>query len=344
MKKSIFLVMGLCILCVSVMFLSCDNDTSTNGKNDNDTQPSELVGRWDYTDGEMSMMVTTNSNQTAVDFMSPGTGGLNLSGVLAGSLTYMMMMEDGGETMAVAANVSLTEFFNMVGFKAREKMKNPRSLMSELKAQLTYPVYVLYVASNQGAQLMAATSQSDTTTYFGTADGLTFDIPNFKLTANNLTLYDATIYPPATLLVNGTLQNQVTNVPANTPTNVMTIPLPNEVEQTVVLSENGDFMAIATYDSESDTSYGTWAVTGKNTLTIVDYEEADTTTTVATYAVNGNNLDITMDEDACDEDTPEDVQDCLNDIGAEFGMDENSLVSATTLIVMSFTKADATKL
>jgi hypothetical protein len=350
MKKSVLLVLGVCLLCLSVMFLSCDGDSSTDGNDDNNgdpSHPSSLVGLWHSISMMMSEIITTNSNQTAIDLFSEGTGALNVTGGQTASLTYMMVWNDEGEISGMVTNVSFIELFGNETAEVKEKIKNPRKMLSELKTELTYPLYVLQFSIGEGAMFYAVPNASDTLLYWGTGDGLTYDAANYKLTANNMALVDMENFI-TTIAINGQLQNKTINVPANTPTVAMTMDATEMFDLTLDINTDGTYMGIYDYGlGVLDTTNGTWEVTGGNNLMIVDYytedgDTVDTDTSYATYAFSGNNLVLTTEDDACIDD--ENPDDCLADIEDEVGIDEGSLVSAFEQIDLTFSKAVAAKL
>jgi hypothetical protein len=224
MKKSIFLTLGLCILCLSVMFISCNNDSSTGGNSGNgDTHPSALVGIWNLITATVTDIITTNSNQTVPDLTSEGTGALNVTGGENATLKYVAAMDSAGVIQGMASNVPVIESIDLSDLKIREIIKNPDLLKSELKTGLTDPVYLFMFSTEDGGMFIVMDNGDLLSAYMGTTNGFSFNMQTYTLTTTNYTLYDffSSEYPPPTILINGQLQGVLINIPANTPTAIL---------------------------------------------------------------------------------------------------------------------------
>ena len=76
----------LLIILPLLFWISCDEDAEDN-------LPTELVGTWYLTDGELYMEMTTNSDQTMIDQFGLGIGSIEVEGAVNTSLTYMFLDE-----------------------------------------------------------------------------------------------------------------------------------------------------------------------------------------------------------------------------------------------------------
>jgi len=339
MKKSIFLVIGLCLLYMSVIFLSCDNDSSTGGNGGNGgTQPSALVGMWNLITATVTDIITTNSNQTAIDLTSEGTGALNVTGGENAILKYVAAMDSAGVIQGMASNVPLIEIMDLSDLKIREIMKNPDRFKSELKTALTDPVYLFMFSTDDGGMFIVMENGYPASAYMGTTNGFSFNMQTYTLTATNYTLYGFGYgYPQPTVLINGQLQGVFINIPANTPTTL--------INQDMTEYFEGDSLAVnadGTYTGNlgDEPSAGTWQVSGTNTLMITDTTGNDTTM-YFTYALSNNNFIITMDMDPCED--FDNQEDCFSTIEQLFVLDEGCITSLTEQMTMTLTKTVVAK-
>jgi hypothetical protein len=299
-----------------------------------DPNPSELVGLWNAISAMVTFVITTNSNQTAVDIISPCNGTITVTGSENATLSYMAQIEIKGVPTIIATDVPLLELMEGTeGFFKPTTVQGNRVSLPILKADLGYPYHGI-LHTDALDIFMVVTGPGDTTFYIGS--GVEYDSDNYTLSANNVNLPLLGFIPPGVTL-NGTMQNITTNVPANTPTPVMTMPMPDESSWILDVEANGTFTG---YMDEfliidADTTYGTWEVTTDNNLMIIDTLETDTL--YATYEFSGNDLILTVDQEICDEDK-EDYEDCLNGIGELVGVDEGSLIDAIIRVGATFVK------
>ena len=336
MKKSILYVLFISLLCLSVMFVSCDGDSSTDGNGNGNSHPSSLVGVWAVIEAIVTETITTNSNQTAVDLISEGTGALNVTGSENATLTYVAAIDSGGVVQGMASNVPLFEILDLNDLKIREKIRNPNLAISELKTASTYPLYILYFSSEEGSYFSAMQDETTGSAYFGTIDGLSFDMTTYTLTATNYTLYGYGY--DQIVIINGQLQGAFLNIPANTPTALINEDMTEYFEgDSLAVNADGTY----TGDLGDEPSAGTWNVTGTNTLVITDTTENDTTI-YATYALSDGDLILTMDSDPCEEEY-ENQTDCFNYYENMFGLDEGSITALTAQMTITLTKTGAAK-
>lgn len=317
----------------TMLFIACDKDKSTGPKN-GDKYPAELVGTWHALTVSMDVIITTNSAQKVADVLSEGNGSLVITGDQQGELKYLFSAEEGeGILMVWVGNAPIFETF-----------------------EHGFPVYILAfhmfldstIEHESMVAFYVATSENEGQQYTGTLTNLNYDPATFSVTANNLQLF--TYDSSASVTVNGTLTNSMKDVPANTPTSILSFV--NHVEmESINFSANGTFSRTTVDDEETVNTTGTWEVTDGDNLTIIEaYKDENnqtiTDTMVGTFTISTSGvLTFNVEGGACDllEDDEDvesyDEQDCINIVEENLFLEKGSLAAVEEKASWTFSKS-----
>ena len=315
MKKLLFILPLL-------LWVACEEDAE-------DTLPTELVGTWYLTDGELYMEMTTNSDQTMIDSFGPGIGSIAVEGAVNTSLTYMFLDEDYGEVSIMVANQSL----DGPGIP---------------------PLYYLIVSSYGGelsAIFYALESEDDYIYYFTESLDLSYDLDSYTVTIGSTEFFGTDMYGVVdSVILSGTIQANTIAIPANTPTQVdQSYYFDNMPEMTITLEADGSIVRTETYDyyeePETETYEGTWSVSGDQLIILEEYEgngETEVDTTEFTFSLSGNTLSLIMEEDVCEPDEDYPMDECLEEVSMAFGLDPGSLTDLVMVQIINFSNTPPT--
>ena len=310
MKKLLFILPLL-------LWVACEEDAE-------DTLPTELVGTWYLTDGELYMEMTTNSDQTMIDQFGPGIGSIAVEGAVNTSMTYMISDEDYGWVSIMVANQSIYE---------------PRN----------FPFYYLMVSSYDGdlsANFAVAESFDYETYYFTDSLDFSYDLDSYTVTIGSTEFFGTDMYgvvdSSLSVTLSGTIQANTIAIPANTPTQVDQnnnfMP-----EMTITLEADGSIVRTETYDyyeePETETYEGTWSVSGDQLIILEEYEgngETEVDTAEFTFSLSGNTLALIIEEDLCEPDENYPMDECLEEVSMAFGLDPGSLTDLVMVQIINF--------
>jgi len=306
-------------------FSACEKE-----EEEGDTQhPAKLVGTWDQIDAGIDFIITTNSSQTAFDIISEGVGGISVTGGHMAELTYMFgeVEEDSSVVVVVSTSSSFI-----------------------LEDELSFPFLTIFGMPSYYSFMgfFAVDVMEDTLTFRAEQGNYTFDQSSGSLTIPSTVLYNEE--KTDSVIVSGSLAYQQIDVPAHTPTTIVSITAPAEVYgvTTVVLDEDGTFSRTTVYDDvETETSTGTWEVVGDGMMTVIEtyiYEgETVTDTLDITFTVESGFLTIKFQEDACEDDSEWYIE-CLAYFENLFGLDSSSLTLTETKMILTFSKTTGNEL
>jgi len=313
MKKLLFILPLL-------LWVACEEDAE-------DTLPTELVGTWYLTDGELYMEMTTNSDQTMIDQFGPGIGSIEVEGAVNTSLTYMILDEDYGAVSIMVANQS--PFGPSI-----------------------YPIYYLMVSSYGGdlsAVFYAVESEDDYIFYFTESLDLSYDLDSYTVTIGSTEFFGTDMYGDSlSVTLSGTIQANSIAIPANTPTQVDQnnnfMP-----EMTITLEADGSIVRTETFDyyegPETETYEGTWSVSGDQLIILEEYEgngETEIDTVEFTFSLSGNTLTLIMEEDLCEPDEDYPMDECLEEGSMALGLDPGSLTDLVMVQIINFSNTPPT--
>jgi len=312
---------GVLLIALSiVLFWSCEDDA------DDENNQSDLVGTWYFTDGESSVEITTDSDQTAVLPFSEGIGSIDLSGEITTELTYMMAHEEDGEIEIMLVSQSMN----------------------------LYPLFPLYVATisitggGGSAFFVVSESEDSITIYVANSIDMSFDADNHTLTINStdfmkIDMSTGQMDTNSVVTFNGTLQSQTVNITANMPTLIDLGEIPSGI-MTMIFESNGHWLSmIPDYDGDTpiDTSAGTWEIVDGVLMIMEEVDDEGGNyidTSVVEYTFSNNILTMNLEIDQCEEEVDYPLEDCLEEAEMEYGLDSGSLVDIVQVMVWNFSQ------
>ena len=285
------------ILIFSFAMVSCKKDSTT------ESGGGTIEGAWNVVDVVMGWLLTTNSNQTAIN-MFDVTGQVSVTGVQTATFDFMLMDNSTDPPSFVLGN--LTD-------------SNSNSTL------------VLDGATGEG--MLIANGQM----FLG---DVTYNYNNGMLTITQSTLTDAAT--ATTVTISGTLSYSQTNISANTPTFVEFIfdgDNPGEEIGLSIIKFNNDGTATVTTIDEYGTEIETWDyTTDGNQMTITDeYNDV----MVFEYSIVGNVLTLvaTDFDDYCGDYVTQ--AECLADTELFFGLTPGSLTAVSMQVEIILNQAVA---
>ncbi len=290
-----------------------------------------IVGAWLESDATISLALTTNSNQTATNFLN-STGKLALSGDYQAKLTllYETPENEDGETFLILTNPN-----GLLGFADTSYMFSLDPTGNDI----------------QGALIVNANDDSEY------SDDLTGNV-TYTYSNSTLNVTASTLQSHATQLtttVAGNISNPTVNIPANTPTTLSfnASQYYNFGSTITTFNEDGSFLS--SEDTGLGDSTGTWIVIG-DTLRITtaqEVEDIDTgeityvdTTWSFNYVNTGNQFIISQTIPVCDladdgdDDDSFSCDELYTLIEANFGLDEGSVTDASLIYQLFFERTD----
>jgi len=308
----------LLIILPLLFWIACDEDAE-------DTLPTELVGTWYLTDGELYMEMTTNSDQTMIDQFGPGIGSIAVEGAVNTSLTYMIFDEFDGWVSIMVANQSLG---------------GPRN----------FPFYYLMVSSYDGdlSVIFSVAESFDYETYYFTDSlDLSYNPDSYGVSIVSTEFFGTDMYgefdSSLSVTLSGTIQANTIAIPANTPTLVDQSDYFSMPEMTITLEADGSIVRTETFvyyeEPETETYEGTWSVSGDQLIILEEYEgngETEVDTAEFTFSLSGNTLALIIEEDLCEPDEDYPMDECLEEVSMAFGLDPGSLTDLVMVQIINF--------
>lgn len=331
------------IIGVFIVFISACED-----KDDTPNRPDELVGNWQLSETDASLLIGSRVAQIGADIFSKGETSIQVTGTPNAELSYMFVIppEEG------AGN-------------APEIMLMNRPIVEmESEEGPDLPIFSLMVGGDspqeQVAFLMVQISVTEGGFYANMSD-FVLDESNYSLTMTHDTLFsmdfntgeiDSTHY----FIVNGTFK--ASTIPfAASDSNEVDFPLLGAelLDENLTISMEKEGVITSTFTDEfgfTETEQGEWYATDDNVLiAIFEYEDGEVDTTVMPYSILGSQLQLTMYNDFCeeiDDGSPLSKQfrlqqsdPCYAFIEQMYFLESNSVTSAMSKIKMSFTQAMA---
>ena len=309
---------------MSIMFVTaCDKNSTEPEKNDPNKHPAELVGSWNTTAQNMDVIVTSRSAQKMADTFSKGIGSIKITGDQQAELNYLIRgREDDGTLVVVATNLK-----DLFGFDEND-----------------YPVcYLMFrMITNPTAILNIMLSETEGVVYAGLGTSFSYDSENHTLTATQLQLIEVDLGDSVT--VNGTLSNVLVDIPANTPTRVLTMEMNPEAGSLVIFSADGKFSRTSMYDWGTENSIGTWEVSDSENLKIIEtyndeYDQTIINTIDGNFIVNANVLTINYEMSVCEVFDNPGSTDCVRQFEEDFFLDIGSLSAMTVQAFYTLSKS-----
>ncbi len=336
MKCKKFIWMLIIILSMSLFLLTFCEKKSTSSEEDKSYSVTQLLGKWNSNLVSVDTKITTNSNQKAADLLSEGIGSLTVTGSYNATLKYLYNLTLPMDLQAGAAKTG----DNMIIHAAIEK--SPLQLLM----LPTYPIFVFLSIEMPGvgnADALMVLTETDTLILEGDGTGINYDAATLTLTATNAPLASDDL--TKNVLVNGSLAPKTINVPANTPTSVLTLQLPTLGMGSLIFNDDSTFIATILFEGEGDSINGKWEIVNGNQLRLISLSEGgvpeDTLTVdfsikndVLTMELNENPLDYIGE---LDEEITEQEAKAL--IEALFCLTPGSLTDMNVEITVTFNKS-----
>jgi len=336
MKCKKFIWMLIIILSMSLFLLTFCEKKSTSSEEDKSYSVTQLLGKWNSNLVSVDTKITTNSNQKAADLLSEGIGSLAVTGSYSATLKYLYNLTLPMDLQAGAAKAD--DYMNI--HAAIEK--SPLQLLM----LPTYPIFVFLSIEMPGvgnADALMVLTETDTLILEGDGTGINYDAATLTLTATNAPLASDDL--TKNVLVNGSLAPKTINVPANTPTSVLTLQLPTLGMGSLIFNDDSTFIATILFEGEGDSINGKWEIVNGNQLRLISLSEGgvpeDTLTVdfsikndVLTMELNENPLDYIGE---LDEEITEQEAKAL--IEALFCLTPGSLTDMNVEITVTFNKS-----
>ncbi len=274
-------------------------------KKDSTTGPAggSIVGTWNIVGGNFGWFLTTNSNQVATNMFAV-TGQVSITGAV--NITFNFMIMD-------------------------DSTNPPSFFISDITNENQNAFLLLDGATGQG-MLITNTGQ----TFLG---NVTFTYNAGVLTITQATIQD--VASNATVTVSGSLTYQLTNIPANTPTQIQ---FPEGVDGDdefglTTVTFNNDGTAVVTSVDEDGTETENWTYATEGTQLTVNDGFGETM--VFEYSISGNNMTWTTTdfEDMCEGYASQ--AECFADWELFFNLTPGSLTNISLNVELMFSRAAA---
>jgi len=316
--------------------------------------PDELVGNWNLSEMDASLVIGSNLAQTGVDMFSKGQSAIQVTGqVGAGGgppnveLAYMLPMEmDEEESEGPSPSVVLTN--QPISDSAGETGPN-------------FPMFMLMLEEGESSQektamMMVQLSETEQTKLYANLSDFVLDESNFSLAMTNDTLFslnmssgemDTTKY----FILDGTFK--ASTIPfAVSDSNEVAFPMLEadfmDENMTILMEKDGTITTSFTEDDGfTETDKGEWYVSNDNVLVMVfEYEDGEIDTLAMPYSFSGSQLQLTMYENFCEDFGDEELlskrfrlrlsEPCYESIEQLFLLASNSVTRAVLKTKMSF--------
>ncbi len=351
----------------STFFISCEEEPSsvdevvgvwympqslnrvTAGRSADQLGGSSL-NAWNY-----SMMITTNSDQSFIDQMSKGIGGINVSGFISGELTFMQGWSDYFND---ASSVFVSNHDWMSMFEGLESSSEP--FMSLSLNDYSQGVNIV----DPGDSNYFGYDDDYFSAYFD--DGVFFDIVqniDYNYDGKTLTVPTQQLrgYQDSTITIGGALTHMTIDVLANTPTEIMSYDGDVSWDYgswAIHIKEDGKWVEIYTFEDQQglngwsnvyvDSTIAEWEM--KEDLIVVTYRYDDIWPDAGggpgigqgtwlyqvayTYEIVNNNLKLLNEFNMCE--FEEDY--CLEMFEGQYGLDYGSLDEIKMVWQLEFSK------
>lgn len=351
----------------STFFISCEEEPSsidevvgvwympqslnrvTAGRSADQLGGSSL-NAWNY-----SMMITTNSDQSFIDQMSKGIGGINVSGFISGELTFMQGWSDYFND---ASSVFVSNHDWMSMFEGPESSSEP--FMSLSLNDYSQGVNIV----DPGDSNYFGYDDDYFSAYFD--DGVFFDIVqniDYNYDGKTLTVPTQQLrgYQDSTITIGGALTHMTIDVLANTPTEIMSYDGDVSWDYgswAIHIKEDGKWVEIYTFEDQQglngwsnvyvDSTIAEWEM--KEDLIVVTYRYDDIWPDAGggpgigqgtwlyqvayTYEIVNNNLKLLNEFNMCE--FEEDY--CLEMFEGQYGLDYGSLDEIKMVWQLEFSK------
>ena len=361
MKKIILSIL------ISFIFTACEEDSSTI---------DEVVGVWympqsinrvtaglsvDQLGGSSlnawnySMMLITNSDQKLVDQLSEANGSINVSGFINGELKFMQGYFDDYND---ASNVHVTNYNLMSMFEGYE-VNNDVFISLSLN---NYPQDINIEEPGDSGffgydkdYFYAHTNDGD---YFEVSQDIEYNYDGKTLTVPSQQLKDS---QDSSLTIAGTLTHSTIDIPANTPTEIMSYDGDISWDYgswAIHIKEDGTWVEVYTFEEQQgpsgwsnvyvDSTIAEWEM--KDDLIVVTYRYEDVWPDVGggpgigqgtwlyqvayTYEIDNDNLKLLNEFNMCEYE--EDF--CLQMFEGQYGLDYGSLDEIKMVWKLEFSK------
>ncbi|MBC8345990.1 MAG: hypothetical protein ISR82_05825 [Candidatus Marinimicrobia bacterium] len=338
MKPFIKVIIGILI----VFIPGCED------KNDEPNRPDELVGIWDLSETDASLLIGSKIAQTGADIFSKGESSIQVTGTPNAELAYMFVIPpeegEGDGPEIILTNRSLIE------------------MDSETGPEL--PIFSLMVGEESPQEKFAFLSVQISETdggFYANMSDFVLDESNFSLTMTKDTLFSidfntGEMDPTKYFVVDGTFK--ASTIPfAASDSNEVAFPMLGadlmNGNMSITMEKDGVVTTVFT-DEEglTETDIGEWYATDNNVLVaIFEFEDGEIDTMAMPYSFSGSQLQLTVYGDFCEEfeeDAPLSKrfrlklsEPCYGFIEQMYLLEPNSVTSAISKIKMSFIQAIA---
>lgn len=296
-------------------------------ESDDPSGSGTIIGEWLESDAAISLSITTNSAQTANNFLN-STGELAVTGDFKTKLPLMVELVD--EEEAENSTLIVTNTSGFLGY--------------------TDTTYLLMFdpSGNSNDAFMLVSDTTDFSVQLET-DQASYSYDGTTLNVNNSTLQDDDTQTSAT--INGSIASQQVNIPANTATTLSFNSSQYYEFGSTVTTFNEDSTFISSEDTGLGDDTGTWLIVGDTlkittTQAVEDPTTGETTYIDTTWAFNyvntGNQVILSQTIAICDladESGDEEAMTCeeiYNTIELFFGLDQNSITDGQLIYQLFF--------
>ena len=318
MKKSILI---FTLITFIIFISSCDLLDSGDTQN----IPGSIVGKWKEDNAVITLLLTTNSNQTAINFLN-STGELAVTGSYQTKLPLLIETPEDEEeeitSMLVAINPTavLNDTIYLLGL-------DPNGADSES---------VFQISVNDGSEYEDVLTGNVTFNY----NGLTLSVTNANLTSDDTQM---------SVNISGSITYPQVSINANQPTQLSlnASQFYNFGNTETIFFEDSTFLS--SEDQGLSDSTGAWEVVGDTlklttTTEVEDFTtgeivHVDTTVSLG-YVNSGNSFTVSQSIDVCETAMQNDEEMTCDEVYATFGqffkMDEGSITNAEILFQLIF--------
>lgn len=314
------------ITIILLFAISCDL-FSELFESDDPKGSGSIIGSWLESDATISLVLTTNSNQTANNFLN-STGEIAVTGDVSAKLPLMVEIppEDADDELILI--VTATSGF--LGY--------------------TDTTYILLLdGSNTTGE--AALMVSDTLDFSAQfiSEQANYNYSSGNLTVNNSALQDDDLQMSAN--INGTITSQQVNINSGTPTTLSFNASHFYEFGSTITTFNEDSTFVSSEDTGLGDDTGTWEIVGDTLKITIEQEVEDPVTSEITYVDttwtfnyvnNGNEFILSQTIDICDlEDDDMTCAEMYESIELLFGLDASSVTDAQMVYQLFFERTTA---
>jgi len=314
------------IVIILMFAISCDL-FSELFESDDPKGTGSIVGSWLESDATISLVLTTNSNQTANNFLN-STGEIAVTGDVSAKLPLLVELspEDADDDLVLI--VTATSGF--LGY-----------------TDTTYILMLNGSGTTSEATLMVGDTVDFAAQFISEQANYSYD--NGNLAVNNSSLQDDDLQMTAN--ISGTIASQQVNINQGTPTTLSFNASHFYDFGSTVTTFNEDSTFVSSEDTGIGDDTGTWDIVG-DTLKITTEQEVDdpvnggTTYVDTTWAFNyvnkGNEIILSQTIPVCDlEDDDMTCAEMYESIELLFGLDAGSIDDAQLIYQLFFERTTA---